>query len=236
MRTTLRHNEKILLITKKHWIVLGTPLMLLLAASVFLVTFPPQSISLNLSVGNISLIFLIGAAVYLVYAVYERKFNIWVVTNHRIIDEWGVLNANTKESLLDKINNVACRQTLVARMMDYGDIEIQTAAEQGATLYTYVTAPKVLHEIIVEASQAYSKGLFAEQNKDIALVNKLSDDNPEATNEIKSDITSKTPATTVESDITSKTSKTSDISSKSSEVSEADHKKIVDPRSWRKNE
>ena len=97
--------------------------------------------------------FLLGAVVfaglYLWYAIAERRVDIWVVTNLRVIDESGIITHQIKESPLDKINNVQYRQTFAGRMLDFGDVEIQTAAEQGATINQFVSHPKLLHDTVV---------------------------------------------------------------------------------------
>jgi uncharacterized membrane protein YdbT with pleckstrin-like domain len=157
MRSNLRENESVNLIIKKHWIVLTNPIMflgialLLYILSISWQTDSPRVFSVINMLYKFSIVGFIAAAIYLVYAYYERKFNIWVVTNQRVIDEWGVFSHNAKESPLSKINNVAHYQNLAGLMLGYGDVEIQTAAEQGSTKFTYVTTPKILNEAILTA-------------------------------------------------------------------------------------
>ena len=66
---------------------------------------------------------------------FIRRANDYVLTNHRIIQEIGVLSRRSMDSRLDKINNVEHRQTLWGRLLDYGDVEIDTASETGAALF-----------------------------------------------------------------------------------------------------
>lgn len=86
----------------------------------------------------------------------DRKHNIWVITNHRVVDEWGVLTHNAKESPLDRIHNVSYSQTIMGRIFDYGTVEMQTAAEVGITTYKYVSKPKLLKELIMRARERSS--------------------------------------------------------------------------------
>lgn len=94
---------------------------------------------------------------------YSWKANIWVVTNFRVVDETGLLSHYAKESPLDKINNVSYDQTIMGRLFNYGHVEIQTAAEVGATDYFNVNHPKRLKDTITAAQSAYKDLQFSNQ-------------------------------------------------------------------------
>lgn len=97
---------------------------------------------------------LLGIIIFLV-KYWQWKSNIWVVTNYRVIDEAGLLSHFAKESPLDKINNVSYDQTIWGRLFNYGHVEIQTAAEVGATDYYNVYHPKRLKDTITLAQSEY---------------------------------------------------------------------------------
>ena len=115
----------------------------------------------------VSLILLFLSLVFLIYKIYERKFNIWIVTNLRLIDEEGVFTIRVKESPIDKINNVTYVQSVIGRMLGFGDVEIQTAAEQGATIYKGISLPKELSEALTTAQENYKHNLFSFPTKTI---------------------------------------------------------------------
>jgi uncharacterized membrane protein YdbT with pleckstrin-like domain len=96
------------------------------------------------------------------------KVNIWVVTNFRVIDEAGLLNHYAKESPLDKINNVSYDQTLAGRLFNFGHVEIQTAAEAGATDYYNVNHPKRLKDTITAAQAEYKNWQYSNQAAQMA--------------------------------------------------------------------
>jgi uncharacterized membrane protein YdbT with pleckstrin-like domain len=159
MRTKLRPEERELFLTRKHWIVLLRPfaIFLLVGILTFLVYTADAGNKLT-AFRQPAMIVTLFTVAYVIYCYYERKFNIWVVTNVRVIDEWGVFSHNVKESPLDKINNVSHRQSIIGQILNFGDVEIQTAAEQGATVLEFVSSPKKLHEAIVSAQQDFTKG------------------------------------------------------------------------------
>jgi len=92
---------------------------------------------------------------YFLWKYFTWKVNIWVVTNFRVIDESGLLSHYAKESPLDKINNVSYDMTPMGRLFNYGHVEIQTAAEVGATDYFNVNHPRRLKDTITAAQSDY---------------------------------------------------------------------------------
>ena len=98
----------------------------------------------------------------------ERKYDIWVVTNLRIIDEQGLFSITAKESPLEKINNVTYHQSLTGRMFKFGDIEIQTAAEMGATTYYKIARPNQLKDAITTAQEEYKQNSMLNQAQKLA--------------------------------------------------------------------
>lgn len=156
MRTKLRPEERELFKTSKHWIVLlGHIAIFLLVGFVTSFLYTEEAANRLTIFKQPALLVTLFALAYVIYCYYERKFNIWVVTNMRVIDEWGVFSHNAKESPLDKINNVSHRQSIIGQIFNFGDVEIQTAAEQGETILKFVSSPKKLHEVIVSAQQGF---------------------------------------------------------------------------------
>ena len=108
------------------------------------------------------------ALLWLAYKLVERNHNIWVVTNLRIIDEEGLFNVSTKESPLDKINNVSYSASIMGRILGYGNVEIQTAAETGATVYYMVENPRKLKDTITQMQEDYKTLLSRRQAQEMA--------------------------------------------------------------------
>jgi uncharacterized membrane protein YdbT with pleckstrin-like domain len=90
------------------------------------------------------------------------------VTNLRVIDEFGVFTNNTKESPLDKINNVSYRQTFWGKLFGYGNVQIQTAAEIGSTTYFSVQDPKELKDTITNMQEVYKQQQIKDQATELA--------------------------------------------------------------------
>lgn len=165
MRTKLKENETLIIEVKKHWIVLLTPLVASLCVIWFYFEIP-QAPDVNSGFGKLIKDILIYGMIlcigYFIYVVLERRYNIWAVTNRRVIDECGIITHKAKESPIEKINNVDIVQTIMGRMFGYGKVQIQTAATYGESWIDYVENPKELQDAILKQIE----------NKESAIENK----------------------------------------------------------------
>lgn len=162
MRTKVKNNEKILFKTQHHWVVLVIPFLISLVIFGLFILLYSILTEKNLWIIVIGLF----SFSYFGYKYIERRCDIWVVTNLRILDEQGVFSISAKESPLEKINNVTYHQSLTGRMLGFGDIEIQTAAEMGATTYRKIAQPNELKNAITTAQEEYKQNnIFAQAQK-----------------------------------------------------------------------
>ncbi|HLX90400.1 MAG TPA: PH domain-containing protein [Puia sp.] len=160
MRTPLQKGEKILLVTYTSWVSLVWPVigsLIFFAAGLWLTKYN----------GYLLIVSLISV-IYFLTKYFEWKVNIWVVTSSRVIDESGLLKHFAKESPLEKINNVSYDQSIWGRMLNFGHVEIQTAAESGATDYFNVNHPKKLKDTITQAQADFENNRAINQASQMA--------------------------------------------------------------------
>lgn len=158
MRTELKKDEKILVIIRQHWIKLALPFIAWLLAAVLLIWFAK----------TIGFVIALITALYPMYEYLNWKNNLWCVTNLRVVDESGFFSRYSKESPLDKINNVEYDQSIWGRIFGYGNVDIQTAAEMGETTYTMIHHPKLLKDTITHAQEEYKKAQINKQATQLA--------------------------------------------------------------------
>jgi uncharacterized membrane protein YdbT with pleckstrin-like domain len=163
MRTKLREGERLIFETRAHWISVVKPFLVLLAAVVlfvlsFVLAGSPTTTAAR-TVQRICAGLLAIAALYFGYWEWFRRRDIWAVTNLRVVDEKGIFRRFSKESPLDKINNLSYDQSVPGRILNFGNVEIQTAAEDGATVYRRVARPKQLKETIAHYRDEYGREL-----------------------------------------------------------------------------
>jgi len=171
MRTPLQKGEKVLLVTRTSPISLVWPLLAALAGLVaawFIIT-KTDTVLWGLAVAGLGLIIFL-------YKYFLWRVNIWVVTSFRVIDEMGLFSHYAKESPLEKINNVSYDQSIWGRLLNFGHVEIQTAAEVGATDYYNVYHPKRLKDTITLAQSEYKNVQFGNQALQMADALRLAQD------------------------------------------------------------
>ena len=148
MRTELKKDKIILLKIRQHWIRLVLPFFAwLLLAVIILVWFA----------GTAGYIIILVMALYPLIEYVKWKHNIWCVTNFRVVEESGFFSRHSKESPLDKINNVEYDQSFWGRLIGFGNVDIQTAAELGETIHELIHHPKKLKDTITQAQEEYKK-------------------------------------------------------------------------------
>jgi uncharacterized membrane protein YdbT with pleckstrin-like domain len=158
MRTELKKEEKILIIIRQHWIKLVLPFFIWLLAAVLLISLAKTT----------GFIITLVAALYPMYEYLNWKSNLWCVTNVRVVDESGFFSRYSKESPLDKINNVEYDQSIWGRILGFGSVDIQTAAELGETTYEMIHHPKLLKDTITHAQEEYKKMQISKQATQLA--------------------------------------------------------------------
>ena len=159
MRTVLKKDEKILIIIRQHWLRLVLPFFAWLMLTIILIWWLQN---------GTALVIILLAALYPMIEYINWKNNIWCVTNLRVVDESGFFSRYSKESPLDKINNVEYDQSLWGRMMGFGSVDIQTAAELGETKYEFIHHPKLLKDTITHAQEENKKRQVTSQATQLA--------------------------------------------------------------------
>jgi uncharacterized membrane protein YdbT with pleckstrin-like domain len=160
MRTRLRPGEDLAAVVRRHAVVLGGPFAVALFLGGCLIG--------AWFIGRPYVAPVAGAAfaVALLWAGWrwlDWRADLWAITSYRVIDESGVLTLRVVDSPLDKIHNVTCTQSLWGRMMGFGTLNIQTAAEVGSTTIETVAHPMELKETILDQQEKCRSRLMTGQ-------------------------------------------------------------------------
>ena len=138
----LGENEQVVLTARQSWVVLirSALVNLLLALVIVGVT----SVVLGATRDNLSLLVMlllllpVGRFVWAFIRWLNREY---IVTNRRVIQVDGTVNKNVIDSSLEKVNDVRMTQSVLGRMMNYGDVEILTASELGTNRFQRISDP-----------------------------------------------------------------------------------------------
>jgi uncharacterized membrane protein YdbT with pleckstrin-like domain len=119
---------------------------------------------LALDSGNVKTALLyIWAALAIVWAIWlglkylAWRFTHFVVTSDRVIWRTGVLSKHGVEIPLERINNINFHQGPWERMIGAGDLEIESAGEQGKSEFDNVRHPDGVQQEIYRQTEAYDK-------------------------------------------------------------------------------
>jgi uncharacterized membrane protein YdbT with pleckstrin-like domain len=144
----LQPGEKVLYSTNAHWMFYLPAIAAWIVAIVFLV------LSRMVGTDVLMLVCLAFAAVVGLAALYWTAtawFHRWTtetdVTNMRIVHKTGFIKRRTFEMSLDKVESVDVNQSIIGRIMNYGDVTIMGVGEGKETIST-IAAPLAFRNAI----------------------------------------------------------------------------------------
>lgn len=92
------------------------------------------------------------------YRITMYLLDVWVVTDHRIIDnqQFGFFNRVFSEMGLGKIQDVSVRvEGLLPTTLDFGDLEVQTAAAEAKFKFEQIPEPQKTKDLIMQAHNKF---------------------------------------------------------------------------------
>lgn len=154
--------ERVVFLLRPHWITnLGWLVMLLTGVIIPIFLFQLLGfIQLDLLAAlplNLRLILTFWWYLFLLAWAFERLvswyFNVVIITDHRLvdIDFWGYTSRRVSETPLAKIQDATYKVTgFLPSLFNYGDINIQTAAEVPEFECRQVPNPERVHDVITD--------------------------------------------------------------------------------------
>ncbi len=160
-----RDSEQILHIIHRHWFNLFSHLLLILVFSILLIAslfivplvFPEildaQNARFFVFIENTFFIFvwLFGFLLWIDY-----YFDIWIITSERIvnIEQKGLFVRHVSELNFFRVQDVtAAVEGLLPTVLNYGDVEVQTAGEEGRFIFRQVPDPYHVKDMVMRLSQ-----------------------------------------------------------------------------------
>jgi hypothetical protein len=110
--------------------------------------------------GLLGLGLLLIALVWLAF-IYMTWFNQdYLVTNRRVIKVEGILSKRSADSSLEKINDAVLQQSLLGRMLGYGDLDIMTAAEESVDRYRMLSQAQTFKRTMLDEKHKLEQEAF----------------------------------------------------------------------------
>ncbi|MFO0704450.1 MAG: PH domain-containing protein [Candidatus Andersenbacteria bacterium] len=156
---SLKKDEAIVAIVRKHWITLLVPLVLSVVVLGLLIGFVDFFFR-NSAAMVAWFVLLFGTLLYGIYHWVIHYFDSLIVTDQRIIDidQSGLFKRTVSETTFDKVQDVTYSIVgLVATSLDYGAVSVQTAGADKRLELDHVPHPRKVHEILMEAQKLFKE-------------------------------------------------------------------------------
>ncbi len=141
--------ENLIILARQHPLVLFKPVLLnIVALAVLILVVLLSGKYWVMALFVIPLIYLLWQ-----YLAWHRRE--YILTDRRVVKQEGVLSVSSFDAPLDKINNVFHQQSFMGRMLKYGEVGLETASEQGTTIFSFLSHPLDFKNAIVHQREAH---------------------------------------------------------------------------------
>jgi len=166
VESLLGKNEQILWRARQHWIVLTANFVINLF--LFVVIWAIYGAAGTLGAGalgdflrnnrGIALIALTIPIVWFGWEFLQWWAEEYLITTTRVVQTEGLINKHTKDSALEKINDITLNQSVVGRILNYGDLAIITGSDMGTNVLKRLANPVEFKKTLLEQKHQLSNG------------------------------------------------------------------------------
>ena len=150
----LNDDETVAVDLHPHWMHFAEPVVALVGSIVLGIISLFFDDGLRTGLGWISIVLIIGTAVWTVKRYIDWTTSHFVVTNHRVIYKSGWVRYSGIDIPLDRVNNVLISQGVIERAFGAGDLVIESAGESGQQRFNDIRQPGKVRNIINAQIQA----------------------------------------------------------------------------------
>src|SRR6185503_12661842 len=110
--------------------------------------------------GWFGLALLVIGLVWLAYVYLNWFSQDYLVTNRRVVKVEGILSKRAADSSLEKINDAVLQQSVLGRMLGYGDLDILTANEQSVDRYRMLSEAQTFKRTMLDEKHKLEQDAF----------------------------------------------------------------------------
>ena len=157
---SLSTGERITYRTRQHpaVLVLGarwTIVAVVIATVLFLIggSLDPDGLSgsFRQAIGWLTALLFFGGLAVFAWTGFRYIGREYVLTNRRVVQVEGVLTRSATDSSLEKIDDAVVRQSVLGRMLDYGDLTVVTASDSAIRRMRMVRSPVAFKRAMLDA-------------------------------------------------------------------------------------
>ncbi len=186
VESLLGKNEQVLWRARQHWIVLTANFVINLF--IFLVIWSVFFALGGLGEGwlgdflrnnrGIALLALIFPIAWFGWELLQWWAEEYLITTTRVVQTEGLINKHTKDSALEKINDITLAQSVVGRLLNYGDLAIITGSDVGTNVLKRLAKPVEFKKTLLEQKHKLSDGEDLGPRRATAEAADASEDDP----------------------------------------------------------
>jgi uncharacterized membrane protein YdbT with pleckstrin-like domain len=166
VESLLGKNEQILWRARQHWIVLSANFVINLF--IFIVIWAIYGAAGTLGAGavgdflranrGIALLALLFPIAWFGWEFLQWWAEEYLITTSRVVQTEGLVNKHTKDSALEKINDITLSQSVLGRLLSYGDLQIITGSDMGTNMLKRLAKPVEFKKTLLEQKTKMSDG------------------------------------------------------------------------------
>jgi hypothetical protein len=135
----LSDGEEVVMRTRQHWLAVlleaRYPVFLFIVGVVLLVVSQYVSGTFRDVLGWVTIAAIVISLLWLAQVYITWYSQDYLITNRRVVKVEGILNKRSADSSLEKINDAVLEQNVLGRVLNYGDLDILTAADVAVDRY-----------------------------------------------------------------------------------------------------
>jgi len=183
----LSKNEKIMASARQHWTTLAITFIINLFVAIVLIvlaivlgnqSFTQDKSSILRFVPPILLILLVVPVARFGWDWLQWWAEEYLVTSHRVIQTEGIINKRTKDSSLEKVNDIVLTQSFFGRILGYGELEIITGSDEGVNRLHRLANPVKFKTALLDQKVALGHDQAGEQVRSIPSGGPETEDDP----------------------------------------------------------
>ncbi len=153
----LAQNERIVFVTRPHWVSLLPVILIDLGIAIVIIAFSVGGALIAPPFPLLGLLLLLIPLGHFLARFITWRNEQYIVTNRRVMEVRGVYKKHVSDSSLEKVNDVVMEQSVLGRMLDYGDVRIITGADIGVNVFRRIAHPIRFKTTMMDQKAAYSQ-------------------------------------------------------------------------------
>ncbi len=177
-RKSLNPDEELILDLHPHWWHFVAPISGMVAAVVIAIFLTQLSGNadwnwLKQFLGWTRWVVVVVAIGFLVVRTLQWNTTHFVVTSHRVIYRHGVIGKIGIDIPLERVNNVSIHQSVFERVIDAGDLLIESGGEDGQQRFSDIRGPDEVQNLIHNAIRVHGGSRSNGANSSVSQLERL---------------------------------------------------------------